>query len=342
MTKVLLRFFFFILACSLSFPARTAEPPPGERRVIPDSVLDRDGKFVAGLTAANFRGEFRGQPVKILSAELDTNPRRIVLLVDVSRSMENPREKWDLAWAAAEDAVSSLAPTNSVAFCTFSEGVEQHTGFTREAKELRDALALAKARGTKEEATYLFKAIIQISQGWSPPGFGDAIYVLTDGLDTSGPAGLVSVQVASGGVPASREQAEIEATRSSVRIFTLEFNFNDPAEYPVATGVRGLPQRTGGLRLEVVDRKLAPAELIAQTRVLREAATAAYRLVIELSRSVDKQREWNLEVADAQGEKLKDVQVAYPRLLVPVATSKRLGKALGLADFGRGQAPALP
>src|SRR3972149_2012270 len=74
------------------------------RRTLAVNVLDEQGNQVSGLTAANFRAEFRGQPVKILSAALDTQPRRIVLLVDVSESMAARVGKGELAARPAGDS----------------------------------------------------------------------------------------------------------------------------------------------------------------------------------------------------------------------------------------------
>lgn len=44
-------------------PQEVARP-----RVLAVNVIDRNGSQVSGRAAANFRGEFRGQPVQILSA----------------------------------------------------------------------------------------------------------------------------------------------------------------------------------------------------------------------------------------------------------------------------------
>jgi len=65
------------------------------------TVIDRQGSTPRGLTAANVRGKFRGHPVQILSASLDTSAHRIVLLLDVSSSMIFHKGKWALAKAVA-------------------------------------------------------------------------------------------------------------------------------------------------------------------------------------------------------------------------------------------------
>jgi hypothetical protein len=62
-------------------PAPPVKAQGGERRIILVNVLDKDGNTVPGLTAANFRGEFLGQPVKVISAAVDPTPRRVALIV---------------------------------------------------------------------------------------------------------------------------------------------------------------------------------------------------------------------------------------------------------------------
>ena len=44
---------------------------------------------------------------------------------------------------------------------------------------------------------------------------------------------------------------------------------------------------------------------------------------VELPRAVDKPREWELEAVDADGKKMKNVRVVYPRTLVPCQESVR-------------------
>jgi hypothetical protein len=103
-----------LLAMLLWLPAHAQSVSQPERRTIAVSALDKDGKTVTGLTAADFRGDFRGQPVKILSAELDTNPRRIALVVDMSASLRESKP-WTCLWSAADDFVTTLGGRNPIA-----------------------------------------------------------------------------------------------------------------------------------------------------------------------------------------------------------------------------------
>src|SRR3970040_1446644 len=69
-------------------PGPRPAPRGRERRVVPGSVVYAHGSRVEGLTPANFRGKQRGKPVKILSAELDSSPRDIAVVIDLAPRLE--------------------------------------------------------------------------------------------------------------------------------------------------------------------------------------------------------------------------------------------------------------
>jgi len=45
----------------------------------------------------------------------------------------------------------------------------------------------------------------------------------------------------------------------------------------------------------------------------------SYRVAVEFSGPIDKPRQWNLEVVDANGKQIKGLITAYPQLLVPLS-----------------------
>src|SRR5205085_5721081 len=92
-----LRLLTWAMSLIALFNAATAlsQDQEGERRVVVVDVLDRQGNHVSDLTSANFRAEFRGQPVTILSVTEDTTPHRIAVVVDVSASeAESTLREW--------------------------------------------------------------------------------------------------------------------------------------------------------------------------------------------------------------------------------------------------------
>src|SRR3990167_9413094 len=95
------------------------------RRTLPVNVLDQQGNLVRGLTAADFRAEFRGHPVKILSLTRTTGSRRIVILLDVSGSMASSKSKWEVARMAAEDVAAYAATGSLFGLVVFADHVNE-------------------------------------------------------------------------------------------------------------------------------------------------------------------------------------------------------------------------
>jgi hypothetical protein len=302
------------LACSCVLVATGSAlaqaPDSPETRVVPVSVIDRDGKAVVGLTAANFRGEFRGQPVTVLSVAQGSVPRRIAIVLDTSGGMARLRKKRELAWVFAEDVLLQLKPEQAVALFTFADGVLQHTHFEVAHEVVEQALSRAKAVSNRG-STRLHDAIMEILRRWPPGGQGDVLYLITDCSDNASRA--------------SREQAEIALASAGVRAYIVflvnpltrpepEFLFSEPE--PVC---RRLAESSGGLRMSFVDT--AAPDAVDKARILYESLNLVYQVEVELPQPVDKPRKWKLEVVDERGKKLKNIEVAYPRLLVPLSAA---------------------
>ncbi len=288
-----------LLLAALATVGQAPAPAP-ERRFLAVSVLDKDGQPIHGLTADSFRGEYRGQPVKILSATEDTSPRRIAVLLDTSGS---GREAADLMWSIAEDLVIKLGPTHSIAVFDFGEGAHRHSQFARDPDGLLRLLREMQARTKNQGGTRLYDAIVAVSKEVSPSGFGDVLYLISDGEDTASARSL--------------DESASAACWARIRVFLVRL----PSQtFPFVPG-RGrlFSQRfvvvSGGVTLEA-DRK--GDKLTYNLPPFYEAIAKVYRIEVEFHRPADKAREWKLEVAGPDGKKLKDVVVAYPRLLVPL------------------------
>src|SRR5437870_11357441 len=89
------------------------------------------GQPVASVSTSSFKGEFRGKPVRILSATRNLGPRRIVVLLDASGSMVGlTKGKWDLVLRAAGDVAAHAPPDSSVALLVFNDKVKQEVDFS--------------------------------------------------------------------------------------------------------------------------------------------------------------------------------------------------------------------
>lgn len=300
------RFLIWLLVVFSSLPlsaqAQTVAP---ERRTVAVSVLDKDGKAVHGLTAENFRGEFRGQPVRILSATEDSSPRRILVVVDVSASM---KPNWQLAWSVAEEVAGVFDSRYAVALVSAGDNVRGHGPFANDLGARRKMLAQARAEIPQGRgSTGLFDGLIVSLWQFEPSQFGDSVCVISDGVDNDSAADATRV-------------AELFARRG-VRAFPILFGTSE-SKRDLRRAWRDAKRLADGSGGEFVDmRGSNHKRLPAKVALLHSSITNTYQLEIDLPQGVDKPREWTLEVTDPVGKKLKDVGLAYPRLLVPL-TSK--------------------
>jgi hypothetical protein len=168
----------FLLA---SYPLVAADCPAP---TILLNAFDHDLKMQSGLRASDLRVEVDRRPVQILSLSLDADRRRIVLLVDSSLSMEaSPQEPgWGIALPVAGYAVDVMPASAVAALVTFSDTVQRQSSDFQSPRLVGAALVDLKNQPPKGR-TLLFDSIHQILTGFTELRSGDAIYVVTDGID---------------------------------------------------------------------------------------------------------------------------------------------------------------
>ena len=302
-----------VLALLLGFVAPQAPAQDaGERRVIPVSVLDREGNLVTSLTAADFRGEFRGQPVKIVSVTRDTRARRIALLVDTSAGMGRPMDKWRFAWWAAGYIASKLPETCSLALLTVALGTRRYSGLTTDRVSFEEAFSKAQ-RQRPVGATTVHDGIVEAGRVFSPAEFGDVVFVVSDVEDTYSTK--------------TPEEVNTALTKAGVRAYILlvpGWQSSDGRKYAQEVS-RSLADATGGRVFELQPGRQPSAEIAVKLEPFLATMLDLYRVEIEFPVHIDKEREWKLEVEGGHGVARQDLELAYPRLLVPGA-SKSTGK----------------
>ena len=296
-----------VLALSLSLAALAQAPAPQpERRTFAVSVLDKDGKAIHGLTAANFRGAFRGQPVKILSATEDSSPRRIAIPIDRSASMRMDPDLVEFIWATVHRMIESSAPPHKLVLLTFSDSLAQHSELTEDRAAL--LRGLEKAQDTRVRgSTALFDALARTSKAFAPARPSDAIVVLSDGLENASGRGNWA--------------AERNLAALGIRVyFVWPLRPRDTRHPPLVLTIAKqdmirLGDVTGGLLLELQEYR--PEDAAPVVARISDALCTGYLIEVQFPAAIDKPREWKLELVDAEQKPLKDHRVAYPRLLVP-------------------------
>ena len=136
----------FLVALWLLFlaglaPELPAQEASSQRLTVAVNVVDSGGNVVRGLTTTNFSGKIGPKDVKIVSVTLDNQPRRIVILLDVSGSMTGSRSRWNLAYRAAWDIIALAPAESSLALLVFAETVEDTVKFTQEREAVLQRLS---------------------------------------------------------------------------------------------------------------------------------------------------------------------------------------------------------
>ncbi|HKY22271.1 MAG TPA: VWA domain-containing protein [Vicinamibacterales bacterium] len=148
------------------------------------TVTDGDGRLVTTLTRDSFEVRDEGKPQPITLFDNTPQPIRLIVMLDVSGSMEG---NLPLLRAATDQLFARLRPDDGVRVGSFGHEIAISPSFTRDPDELRRALPTAIAA---DAPTPLWRAIDQaLSAFGKEDGERPVILVLSDGKD-SGPIGF--------------------------------------------------------------------------------------------------------------------------------------------------------
>jgi len=169
-----------------SEPALSVRRPPGElaTAVAPQlmrlnaSVTDRHGRAIGGLKASDFTVYEEGAERLITNVTPSNEPFNLVLLLDVSGSVE---ERMDFIRKAARDFLNTTSPQDRIAIISFRDDIQVISEFSTDRALLSKKLDEIDAGG----ATALYDALGYILADTLKPLRGErtAIVVLSDGDD---------------------------------------------------------------------------------------------------------------------------------------------------------------
>lgn len=146
---------------------------------MPVSVLDRDGRFISGLTQKDFQIFENGVQQKIEYFQSVEQPFTVVLLIDVSPST---RYRIDQIHQSAIAFVNQLRPNDKVMAISFDDEVHILTGPTTDRNQLRNAIMTAQFG----DGTSLYEAVDHVINRELKRIEGrKAIVLFTDGVDTT-------------------------------------------------------------------------------------------------------------------------------------------------------------
>jgi len=278
-------------------------------------ALDAKGAPVKNLVAGDFKLFSGGRSVTVQSCQYREDQGRVVVLLDTSGSMRDSSgsNKWRIARAIVFDFVSSAPPKMQVSFATFADTVQNRFDASGGRQLIIDWLdsAPVKEGQVAKGTTALNEAILTATSALSPSQPGDAIYVITDGLDDFSKA--------------KSSQIERLLQHSGVRLFVFLL-FDRLAAAVGGTDPKDLEQlarRSGGFLVSldghpnpfggtsyVWDDEVEKS-LRALTRLMQVQMTSFYVLSIAGGETVSKAKDWRLDVVDPKGRKRKGLTLAY-------------------------------
>jgi Ca-activated chloride channel family protein len=186
------------------------------------TVTDRDGRLVTTLAQGDFEVRDEGKPQRITLFDNSPQPIRLVVMLDVSGSMEG---NLPLLRAASEQLLGQLRPGDRVRLGTFGDDITISPSFTRDPVELRRALP---GSINPDAPTPLWRGIDQALDAFAEEGEERAVVlVLSDGKD-SGPTDFRQRSV-------SQVDVIDRARRESVMIYAV--GMRSRGRRPVAPGI---------------------------------------------------------------------------------------------------------
>ena len=144
-----------------------------------DVLVTDNGKPVLGLTPADFEILDNGVPQQVELVSFDQVPLNVVLVFDMSDSVEGDRR--DSLLEGAGTLLGGLKPDDQAALITFSHVVNRGARLTRDVASVRAALESAEGIG---ETALVDGTFAGMMVGESDVGRG-LLIVFSDGVDTS-------------------------------------------------------------------------------------------------------------------------------------------------------------
>jgi Ca-activated chloride channel homolog len=145
--------------------------------LVPVSVIDSQGRLVAGLRESDFTLHENDSPQQLLSFSRETAPISLGLVVDLTGSMANKLAKTQIA---VNEILKNLEPADEEFLVTFSETPRLKVAFTRRVSDIREALSFANVEGR----TPLYDAIaLAMRQMRNARNERKVLFLISDGGD---------------------------------------------------------------------------------------------------------------------------------------------------------------
>lgn len=315
------------------------------------SVIPVQGDASVDLTGTEFRGNANGKPVIVKSVTLDQSPRRIVLLLDLSKTtLGTTTDDRNVLFDTARELVAQMPPDTAIGLGVSTPRLKALVNFTNDHQQLLDAVAKLRTgerdAGWRPEDGAIRDAIRESRQWFGEHRFGDTVYVISDGYDFRSKI--------------TSKALSKELTSSGIRLFGLALlgNYlapinvdaphkvvtsNESVEYIRSVGegpvdLQDMIRETGGFFVEVtrpserstIDPMLRQMALTPD--VLKEKLKFQFRQILEVFRvevqlhdSQSGPKSWKLDWKDMDKSIQKEFLMEYPKFLGPCSQQSSNG-----------------
>ena len=222
-----------LLACVLTGLSAAAQQPTfrgtADNVRVFTTVTDRDGRLVTTLEQKDFEIRDEGKPQLITLFDNSPQPIRLIVLLDVSGSMEG---NLPLLREGSEELFKRLRADDAIRIGSFGHDVSISPTFTRDPGELRASLPRTIA---PDAPTPLWRAVdegLEVFKNRSEDDGRPVILVLSDGKD-SGPTGFRSKFV-------SQVEVIERAREQGVMIYAIGMRSRGQRPQMPGLGTRGL------------------------------------------------------------------------------------------------------
>ena len=177
-------------------PAEVATPITQQLMRLNASVMDAHGRAISGLKPADFTVFENGVERQVTEVQPTTAPFNLILLLDVSGSVE---ERIDFIRKAARNFLNTVSAQDRIAIISFRDDIQVISNFSTDRRTLSQSLDQIDAGG----ATALYDALTYSLVETLKPLRGErtAIVILSDGDDNKSfvPFGVVLEEVLESG-----------------------------------------------------------------------------------------------------------------------------------------------
>jgi hypothetical protein len=245
-----------------------------------------------------------GRRTRIVSLSLNSSPRRVIMMVDASGSMHpSPqRSGWGIALRTADFAFDSVPSNASVALLTFSDRIRGESDGFQDRQQIGKSfpdLAKREPRGS----TALFDSVDQALSLFEAPRLGDAIYLVTDGVDDKSKVSLKKLV----------EKSVTHGVRIFVFLIPLE-RFLTEEERLGPSLMEELAESTGGYVIRVPWREIGGNEQawVRSATQISDQMQAMYQIELDISGVVGSKGRVKVVFADRKRDKNT---LTFPRQL---------------------------